>query len=137
LFPESETRFFLKVVDAQVEFVLDDHGTCVAVNHTQGPLRFRAAKIPTVETAQLSEAQLESFVGVYDYKLAKMRVTRDGGQLFAQLDGQPKFPIFPVSEEAFEWKVVNAKIEFLKEDGKVVAGNHTQGGVTFRAEKIE
>lgn len=137
LFPESETRFFLKVVDAQVEFVLDDQGKCVAVNHSQGPLRFRAAKLPTIETAELSEEQLESFVGVYDYKLAKMRVTRDGGQLFAQLDGQPKFPIFAVSENAFEWKVVNAKIEFLKEDGKVVAGKHTQGGLTIQVERID
>jgi hypothetical protein len=30
LFPESETKFFLKVVDAQVSFVKDDQG---AVTH--------------------------------------------------------------------------------------------------------
>jgi CubicO group peptidase (beta-lactamase class C family) len=137
LYPESETRFFLKVVDAQVEFVMDDDGKCVAVMHTQGPLRFRAAKLATVEPIELSETELDRFVGVYDYKLAKMRITRDDMQLMAQLDGQPKFPIYAVSDNTFEWKVVNAKIEFITEDEKVVAAKHTQSGVTFRAEKIE
>ncbi len=138
LFPESEAKYFLKVVDAQVEFLFDEQGECVAVKHTQGPLQFRAAKILANESLELSAEQIEIFVGQYDYHSAKMQVTRDGTQLFAQLDGQPRFPIFPVSENTFKWKVVDAKIAFVKDDdGKVVAAMHTQGGVTFRVEKID
>lgn len=147
LFPESETKFFLKVVDAQVEFVVDDQGVCVAVKHTQGPVRFRAAKLTD---ATRTAEQLDAFLGVYDYRSAKMRVTRDDTQLFAQLDGQPRMPIFPLAEavpadqrdgtsgDTFRWKVVEAKIEFIRDkDGKVIAANHTQGGATFRVEKVE
>lgn len=135
LFPESETKFFLKVVDAQVEFLTDDDGQCVAVQHTQGATKFRAARLADQE---LTAEQLEAFVGKYDYRTAKLRVTRDGTQLFAQLDGQPRFPIFPESEHTFAWKVVEARIEFLRDDeGRVVAAKHTQGGATFRVEKVE
>jgi len=147
LFPESETKFFLKVVDAQVEFVVDEQGVCVAVKHTQGPVRFRAAKL--ADAAQTAE-QLDAFLGIYDYRSAKMRVTRDDTQLFAQLDGQPRMPIYPMTEgvpadkrdgasgDTFQWKVVEAKIEFIRdEDGKVIAAKHTQAGATFRVEKVE
>ena len=67
-----------------------------------------------------------------------MTVTRDGSQLFAQLTGQPKFPIFPKSETEFEWRVVPAKAQFVKgEDGTVTKVVHHQNGASFDAPKIK
>ena len=64
---------------------------------------------------KLTDEQLDAFVGQYQYgPVAVMTVSRDGTQLFAQLTGQPKFPIFPKSETEFEWRIVVAKVQFVK-----------------------
>ena len=69
---------------------------------------------------------------VGDYELApglSIAVTRDGGQLFAQVTGQPKFEIFPESETRFFLKVVDAEIDFVRgADGKVTGLVLHQGG---------
>ena len=36
--------------------------------------------------------------------------------MFAQLSGQPKFEILPLNELEFFWKIVEAKIKFVKSD---------------------
>jgi CubicO group peptidase (beta-lactamase class C family) len=65
-------------------------------------------------------------------------VSRDGAQLFAQLTGQPKFPIFPKAEAEFEWRVVAASVIFSKgDDGIVTKAIHSQNGTTFDAPKIK
>jgi hypothetical protein len=45
LFPESETRFFLKVVDAQVDFVKDEAGRVTGLVLHQGGLDLPARRI--------------------------------------------------------------------------------------------
>ena len=88
---------------------------------------------------QLTAEQVEPFVGQYQYGLlAVMTVSRDGAQLFAQLTGQPKFPIFPKSETEFEWRIVTASVKFsVSDDGKVTKAVHSQNGNTFDAPKIK
>ena len=58
-----------------------------------------------------------------DYELTPtfaIAIRREGDQLFAQATGQPKFEIFPLAENRFFLKVVDAEIEFLRApDGKV------------------
>lgn len=44
LFPESETRYFLKVVDAQVEFQVDENGKATGLVLTQGGQKIPAKK---------------------------------------------------------------------------------------------
>jgi hypothetical protein len=90
--------------------------------------------------AKVDPARYDSLVGKYDYGngQAIMTVTREGGRLFAQLTGQPKFEIFPKSETEFFWKVVDAQVTFVKDDkGKVTKAIHHQGGRTFDAPKLE
>ena len=71
-------------------------------------------------------------------QLNRITVSRDGTQLFAQLTGQPKMPIFAKSATEFEWRIVVASVEFLKgDDGRVAKAIHHQNGVTFTAPKIK
>jgi hypothetical protein len=67
-----------------------------------------------------------------DYELSptfSIAVTREGGQIFAQATGQPKFEIFPESETRYFLKVVDAEIEFVRgTDGKVTGLILHQGG---------
>ena len=44
LFAESETRFFVKIVDASLEFVLDAAGNAVAIDFKQGDFQTRAPR---------------------------------------------------------------------------------------------
>ncbi len=86
----------------------------------------------------LSAEALESFVGRYDYSGVTLTVTREGNRLFAQLTGQPKFEIFPKSENEFFWKVVDAQVTFVKDEkGRVIKALHRQGPVAIEAPKLE
>ncbi|MCE9529051.1 MAG: serine hydrolase [Planctomycetales bacterium] len=138
IYPKAKDTFFWKVADAEVVFLRDDKGQVTAARHTQNGNSFRAAKFAK-DAIDLTAEQAESFVGEYRYGLlAVMTVTRDGSQLFAQLTGQPKHPIFPTSETEFEWRVVEAKVKFTKDkDGKVTKGTHTQNGNSFDVPKIK
>ena len=137
IFPKSANEFFWKVTDAQVVFIRNEKGEVTAARHTQNGNTFKAAKLGD-DAVTLTPEQLDAFVGQYQYGPAVMTVTRDGGQLFAQLAGQPKYPISPKSATEFEWRVVKAGVVFAKgEDGRVTKAVHTQNGTTFDAPKIK
>ena len=111
VFPESEDEFFLRVVDAQITFGRNDAG---AVDHLvlhQNGVDQRAPRLPEgvdavdfgpAETAAVPGAVLERYVGRYEVQPGFfIAVTRDGGQLSAQLTGQPAVPIFASSPTEF------------------------------------
>ncbi len=72
-------------------------------------------------------------VGVPGFFIA---VTRDGGQLSAQLTGQPAFPIFPSSPTEFFYRVVDARITFRVEGDRVVGLTLHQGGRDLPARRL-
>jgi CubicO group peptidase (beta-lactamase class C family) len=78
-----------------------------------------------------------AYVGRYDYFGAVMDVALEGNQLTAQLTGQPRYPIFPSGPNQFFWKIVDAQIEFMKDDsGQIVSARHTQGGQSFVVKRL-
>jgi hypothetical protein len=78
-------------------------------------------------------------VGEYDYgQGAILTVTREDDRLFAQMTGQLTFEIFGKSETEFFWKIVNAQIEFVKDnEGKVIKAIINQGGKKSEGPKIK
>jgi CubicO group peptidase (beta-lactamase class C family) len=136
VFAESETRFFLKVVDAQVEFFMDASG---AVTHAVMYQNGRERKVPrtsatVVEPPQRKEvavpaAALSRYVGTYQMAPgAVLTVTLEGTQLTAQLTGQPAIPIYPESETLFFYKVVEATLEFQQDAGGAVTAVRLRQG---------
>jgi CubicO group peptidase (beta-lactamase class C family) len=138
LVPSAKDEFFWKDVDAEVAFVRNEKGEVIAARHSQGPIGFTAKKLGE-DAVKLTLEQLDAFLGQYQYAPgAVLTVTRDDTQLFAQLTGQPKFPIFPTSETEFEWRVVKATIQFIKgDDGKIAKAIHRQGPTPIDAPKIK
>ncbi len=137
-FAESETKFFLKVVDAQVEFFMDPSGTVThAVMYQNGRERkvprtsATVAEPPQRKEMTLAASSLSRYVGTYQMPgSAEMSITLDGTQLKAQLTGQPAFPIFAESETLFFFKVVDATLEFQKDaSGAVTAVRLRQGPI--------
>ncbi len=143
LFAESETKFFMKVVDAQVEFFTDASGAVThAVMYQNGHERKVPRTSATVAEPQHKEATLPvstlaRYVGTYQMPgSAELSVTLDGNQLKAQLTGQPAFPIFAESETLFFFKVVEATLEFQKDaSGVVTAVRLRQGPIDSVAPK--
>lgn len=87
----------------------------------------------------LPEALLETYVGTYqiapDFALA---VTREGQRLFTQATGQERFEIFASSESRFFLKVVDAQIEFFKnEQGAVDRLMLFQNGQAIAGKKVK
>jgi hypothetical protein len=138
IYPKAKDEFFWKGLDAEVTFIRDEKGQVNAARHAQSGQTFTAAKLND-DAVKLTPEMLDPIVGQYQYGPgAVLTVTRDGTQLFAQLTGQPKIPIFPTSETEFEWRVAPAKVQFVKgDDGKITKAVHRQNGNTLDAPKIK
>jgi hypothetical protein len=86
---------------------------------------------------KLPPAQLDKVVGTYEIlPTLQLKVWRDGDGLMAQMSGAPPFPIFAEAPLAFFWKVVNADVRFIEEDGKVTGAHFTQDGREASAKKL-
>ncbi len=138
IFPKAPDDFFWKITDARIVFERDPAGNIIGGQHSQNGQTFKVPRLAAAEI-KLSETKLDAIVGQYAYGPgAIMTVTRDADQVFAQLTGQPKLPIFAKSETEFEWRVLPASVRFVADaDGKVTKAVHTQNGATFDAPKIK
>jgi CubicO group peptidase (beta-lactamase class C family) len=140
LFAESETKFFLKVVDAQVEFVRENGRVTHLLQHQNGRTQKAERVSETVVeriAIEVPRAKIEKFVGTYQLNPNfALTVTLEGDQLMSQATGQAKFPLFPESETKFFLKVVDAQLEFFTgADGAVTHAVLHQGGREMKAER--
>ena len=82
---------------------------------------------------------LDLYVG--NYQLAPtffIEITREENRLFAQATGQDRFELFPSSDSEFYLKVVEARIEFHKNDEGVIESlTLYQGGQEMPGAKVE
>ena len=89
-------------------------------------------------TVAVDEKTLKDYVGEYELTPQfKITVTLKDGSLFAQATGQSAFEIFPESQKKFFYKVVDAQIEFVRDEkGGVEKLLLYQNGATMGAKKI-
>lgn len=85
----------------------------------------------------LSPSALDQFVGIYSLAPnVELSIIRENDHLMTQLTGQPKFQIYPENSELFFLKVVDAQLEFGRdESGKIVQVTLHQGGRDLVARK--
>jgi len=127
--PYGPDQFFFENSFARIHFMREKSGSDKIVKanvndrvaaenlwvKTDKPLPADRAEI------QLSEAQLAPFVGEYNLMPGfNITVTNEGGQLFCQATGQPRFEVFASTPTRFFLKVVEADIEFYPEENGVV-----------------
>ena len=88
---------------------------------------------------KLDESILKKYVG--EYQLAPsfiLAISLDNGKLMAQATGQSPVEIYAEKEDHFFLKVVEARIEFIKdENGNVTELILYQNGQTPRGKKIK
>jgi CubicO group peptidase (beta-lactamase class C family) len=128
VFPESETKFFLKVVEAEIEFIQDQQGkTTALVIRQNGRETGWGRESSTVDgpaerkTVEVPLEILQQYVGTYQATPEfELTVTLEGTQLSVQATHQGKHPVFAASPTRFFLKVVDAEIEFTRDaQGKV------------------
>lgn len=139
LYPESERKFFLTNVDAQLEFVTDAQGRVTGTLNYQGGHTNKATRISdtVVEraTITLPRATLESYVGTYEIRPGRgLVVTLEGDQLMGQPMGAPKMPLYAEAEGKFYFKSPAAEVEFVKDAaGTITHALLRSGGHETRA----
>lgn len=99
------------------------------------------AEPPVVRAAvAVDTARLAQYVGSYSLVplIATFTITSEEDKLLAQLTGQPRFRIFPESDSRFFYRVVDAQIEFERDDsGNVTALLLHQGGKDMKAGRLK
>ncbi|HEY1170519.1 MAG TPA: serine hydrolase [Verrucomicrobiae bacterium] len=142
IFPESETKFFCDVVDAQISFQTDAGGKVTSLTLHQNGANQVAKKISDEEPKDKAAARVD--VKIYDAYAGKYQlnpsmtftVQRQGDRLMVQLSGQPFFEVFPESETKFFYKVVDAQLTFVKDDKGVKSLILHQNGLNQEAKRV-
>ena len=138
IFPSAPNEFFWKVTDARITFLRDEKGRVTGARQSQNGAFFKAPRLTEPEI-KLTAADLDAIAGEYQYGAGSiLTVSHEDDVVFAQLTGQPKFPIFPKSATEFEWRITKASLKFNKDkDGKVTGATHSQNGGTIEAPKTK
>jgi serine-type D-Ala-D-Ala carboxypeptidase/endopeptidase len=146
IFPESETDFFLKVVDAQVIFVTNSQGKATEIILHQNGIDQHAKRVegaPPGTPGQHKEVAVDpkvfdGYVGTYQLAPAfAITITRDRDRLFGQATNQPKFELFPEGEKDYFLKVVDARITFVTDaQGKATELILHQGGMDVHGKRV-
>ncbi len=144
IFAESEDKFFLRIVNAQIHFGRGADGKVDSLVLFQGGRETKAARLadaPAVAKKEVtvSAAAMASLEGEYEIVPGFVAtVFRDGEKLMAQATGQSAFQLFAESETAWFAKVADIKIEFNREStGAVSSLKLTQTGRDTIAKKIK
>ena len=144
IFPESETEFFYKVVNAQLSFVQKADGKIESLVLHQNGIDQTAKKIsgePPKERQAIKMDPKAYDACVGEYQLAPgavFTIRREGDRLMAQVTGQSFLELFPESETDFFYKIVDAQITFVKDaQGRVTGLVLHQNGLDQKARKME
>ncbi|MCF8241331.1 MAG: serine hydrolase [Melioribacteraceae bacterium] len=102
-------------------------------------LKNLGVEVDKPEDVEVPTEILDEYLGKYEMTPQfVITITRDGQQLKAQATNQPVFDIYPESETKFYFTVVDAVIEFIRNnEGKVVSLLLTQNGQKMPAIKVE
>jgi CubicO group peptidase (beta-lactamase class C family) len=145
IYPKTETEFFYRAVDAQISFVVGRDGKVESlVLHQNGMNQTFKSLGPDFEPPKRVEISvkpeiLKLYVGTYQLTPDMIfTITVEDNKLMAQLTGQPEFQLFGESETEFFYKVVEARITFVKNaDGDVTRLILHQHGRDMPAMKIK
>jgi serine-type D-Ala-D-Ala carboxypeptidase/endopeptidase len=141
IFPSAPDEFFAKVAGISISFTRDSNG---AVNglvlHQNGdrsaPKLSGSELPPELREIDLNDNVLGEYVGKYRFSFGVLDVTLGSDHLDAQLTGQLAFPIFANARDKFFYKIVDAQLDFKRnEGGNVVEVVLHQNGRDMRASR--
>jgi len=141
--PYAKDKFFFETSLTQLSFVRDASGIVTGVVMDDGTTITECKKtnkpFETRKEIKVPESVLESYVGEFELQPGfTIVITKEGDRLFTQATGQQKVEVFAETETKFFLKVVDASIEFVKDDaGKVSKFFLFQGGQKMEVKRIK
>lgn len=138
--------FELQALSLKADFELGEDGTATTLKWSQPGVSIDAERVDdsfgigTREEASIDPEVLTEYVGQYQVPVPEFApvkqliatVKRVQDRLFVQVTGEPEFRVFPMSPTRFFYKVIDAEIEFQKDDNGAVSGVvFHQGGEHF------
>ena len=119
----TEHSFTFDGAQITVEFVVGESERASALKFEQADQQFEAKRVADElgiqERVEISIAPEKLIDYVGEYQLAPglvVTVETRNDQLFVVLTGQSAIPVFPMAEDHFFYKVVDAEISFLRDD---------------------
>ncbi|MCW1913568.1 DUF3471 domain-containing protein [Luteolibacter sp. GHJ8] len=134
----AKDRFRYLDVPAELQFARENEKVASVVLHQNGrEIAAKRTDAPPPAILFPSEEELQAYTGEYSLgPLATFTITIKGGNLFAQLSGQPAVPVFATKPDHFEYDLVKAALEFERgDDGKVASLVLHQNGIKQRAKR--
>jgi hypothetical protein len=144
-YASAKDEFFASVGDIRISFKRDAQGKVDSLMlHQHGDHvapRLSAAEEDTLrgdKEVAIDPATLGNYTGRYQLATnALFVVTVQNGQLMVKLGEQPTFPVYASARDKFFYRVVDAKIDFERDQhGRVDALILHQNGADKRAPKI-
>jgi CubicO group peptidase (beta-lactamase class C family) len=139
IFPRSQTQFFWKDADAQIEFVRDETGTVTGAIHRQHGAEIKVAKLKDEPAVELDAAVTDAYVGEYEIEnVGTIKITKEGGRLHGRLDDQLEFELFARTETEFFLKAAKGDVMFTKDENGDVTGITVKvAGMTLTGKKVK
>lgn len=143
--PYAKNKYFFENSMSLLEFTEDANGNITGHKFSTGtqPETYWKKTDKPIAAApkeiQVADKILASYTGEYELQPNFIiTVTAEGNKLFAQATSQPKFELFATTETMWFLKVVDAKVEFVKDEtGKVSKLILNQGGQKMDGKKIK
>ncbi len=131
-FPDDHAVFiYLRNVTSPLPQTMNDDLTGILFGEKVEPPKDKVA-------VSVNPAMLDKLIGKYELSPTfAITMTREGDRLFTQATNQPKFEVFPMSEMRWFLKVVDAELEFQKNDkGEVDSVILHQGGRDMPGKRV-
>jgi hypothetical protein len=95
--------------------------------------------LPVHRAITIDSKTLDEYPGAYELLPGvRITVTRQGDQLIGQITGQPPIHIYPEAKDKFFLRLVDAQLEFERNDqGQVAAVILHQNGRDQKAKKVQ
>ena len=142
IFPMSEDTYIFE--DGMIEYKFENIDGKKVVHMLRASMDMIGKEVDKAPPAakneiQLSADVLKQYIGKFELAPAFHIVTTvEGGKLFAQATGQPKFELFAENETDFFLKVVQAEVKFSTDDkGNVNMLTLYQGGGVMPGKKVK
>lgn len=99
----------------------------------------KMAKQTSYAASFVDPKDLQVYTGRYVLSgMAVITFTVENDKLYSQVTGQGKFQVFPFAEDQFFWKVVDAKVKFIRDyKGAISYAVLFQNGQELKANKLK